>query len=64
MEEKEIEVCGKKISVVTDLSKEYIEDNSLKILLDDTMDLGEVVSDVVSYDEKEVTNEMVVNEQK
>lgn len=62
MEEKEIEVCGKKISVVTDLSKEYIEDNSLKILLDDTMDLGEVVSDVVSYDEKEVTNEMVVNE--
>lgn len=62
MEEKEIEVCGKKIGVVTDLSKEYIEDNSLKILLDDTMDLGEVVSDVVSCDEKEVTNEMVVNE--
>ena len=36
MEEKEIMVNGKKVKVVTKLPKEYIEDNSLKVLLDDT----------------------------
>lgn len=46
MEEKKIEVNGKKIKVVTKLSKEYIEDNNLKVFLDDTVDLEEVVSEI------------------
>ena len=46
MEEKEIEVNNEEISVVTKLSKEYMEDNSLKILLDNTVDLEEVVSEI------------------
>ena len=46
MEEKEIEVNGEKVKVVTKLSKEYTEDNSLKIFLDSTIDLEEVVSEI------------------
>lgn len=46
MEEKEIEVNDEKVNVVTKLSKEYIEDNSLKIFLDSTIDLEEVVSEI------------------
>ena len=60
MEEKEIEVDGKKIKVVIKLPKEYIEDNSLKILLDDTVDLGEVVSEINNFGNK--TNEISVDE--
>lgn len=46
MEEKEIEVNEEKVNVVTKLSKEYMEDNSLKIFLDDTIDLEEIVSEI------------------
>lgn len=46
MEDKEIEVNSKKIKIVTKLPKEYVEDNNLKILLDDTIDLEKVVSEV------------------
>lgn len=46
MEEKEIEVDNEKIKIVTKLSKEYIEDNNLKVFLDDTVDLEEIVSEV------------------
>jgi len=46
MEEKEIEVNGKMVNVVTRIPKEYIEDNNLKIFLDNTLDLGEVISEI------------------
>lgn len=46
MEEKEIEVNGKKIKIVTKLPKEYIDDNNLKIFLDDTIELEKVVSEI------------------
>jgi len=46
MEEKEIEVNGKMVNVVTKIPKEYIEDNNLKIYFDDTIDLEEVVSKI------------------
>ena len=46
MEEKEMELNGEKVKVVTKLSKEYTEDNSLKIFLDETVDLEEVVCEI------------------
>ena len=46
MEEKEIEVNGKCLKVAIEVSKGYIEDNNLKVLLDDTIDLSEVVREV------------------
>lgn len=46
MVEKEIEVNNKKVKIVTELPKEYIEDNNLKVFLDDTVDLEEVVSEI------------------
>lgn len=46
MVEKEIEVNGEKVKIVTELPKEYIEDNNLKVFLDDTIDLEEVVSEI------------------
>jgi len=58
MEEKEIEVNGKKMKVVTKLPKEYVEDNNLKIFLDDTIDLGEVVSEINANDLENETNEI------
>lgn len=39
MKETEIELDGKKIKVVTKLSEKEVEDNNLKKLLDDTIDL-------------------------
>ena len=61
MEEKEIEVNGEKIKIVTRLPKEYIEDNNLKVFLDDTIDLEEVVSEINSEKESN-TNEININE--
>ena len=58
MEEKEIEVNGKKVKIITRLPKEYIEDNNLKIFLDDTIDLGEVVSEIQNDDVQDNTNEI------
>lgn len=46
MEEKEIEVNGEIVKVVTILPKGYVEDNNLKILLDDTIDLEDVVKEI------------------
>lgn len=62
MEEKEIEVNGKKIKIVTKLPREYIEDNNLKIFLDDTVDLGEVVSEISSINLEKQTSEIKTNE--
>jgi len=57
MKEKEIDIKGRDVNVITDVPKEYIEDNNLKIFLDDTIDLGEVVSKVN-------TNEIVNDDKK
>lgn len=46
MEEKEIGVNDIKIKIVTKLPRGYIEDNNLKILLDDTVDLEEIIDAV------------------
>lgn len=46
MEDLEIEVNGNKIKVVTKLPKEYIEDNNLKVFLDDTVDLKDVINQI------------------
>ena len=44
MEEKEIENKDKNIDI--ELPKGFVEDNNLKIFLDDTVDLGEVISEI------------------
>lgn len=62
MEEKEIEVNGKCVKIAVEVSKGYIEDNNLKIFLDDTIDLGEVVSEIKTSEIIEDTNEIEVNE--
>lgn len=46
MEKQEIEVNGKKIKVAVKLSKEEIEDNNIKIYLEDTKDLTEVIKEI------------------
>lgn len=46
MEEKEIEVNGRNVKIVTKLPREYIEDNNLKILLDDTIDLEKTIDEI------------------
>ena len=58
MEEKEIEIKDKNIDI--ELPKGFVEDNNLKIFLDDTVDLGEVISEIKT-DEID-TNEMNINE--
>ena len=62
MNEKEMEVSVNKDKVISNISKEYIEDNNLKIFLDETIDLGEVVSKIESIDIEKNTNEMNINE--
>ena len=51
MKEEEITLEGKKIKIITKLPKEMIEDNNLKIELDDTIDLEEVQKEI-KEDEK------------
>ncbi len=41
MKETEIKLDGKKIKVITKLPEKEIEDNNIKRLLDDTIDLTE-----------------------
>ena len=53
MKDKEVETKDKEINL--DLPKGFIEDNNLKIFLDDTIDLGEVISEIK-------TNEMDIDE--
>lgn len=45
MKEVEIELDGKKIKVVTKLPEKEIEDNNIKRLLDDTIDLTKVLEE-------------------
>lgn len=60
MEEKKIEVND--IKIITNVPKGYIEDNNLKVFLDDTIDLEEVVSEVNSINVNNNTNEININE--
>lgn len=46
MKEEEITLEGKKIKIITKLPKEMIEDNNLKIELDDTIDLKELQKEI------------------
>lgn len=46
MIEEEITLDGKKIKIITKLPKEMIEDNNLKIELDDTIDLKELPKEI------------------
>lgn len=46
MEEKEITINNQKIKIVTKLPPEYIEDNNIKVYLDNTMDLAEDVEEI------------------
>ena len=46
MKEEEITLNGKKIKIITKLPKEMIEDNNLKIELDDTIDIKELQKEI------------------
>jgi len=60
MEEKELH--NTEDDTLEELPMVYIEDNNLKIFLDDTVDLGEVVSEVEDTLIKEDTNETHLDE--
>lgn len=51
MEEKEIEIDGKKTKIVTKLNPNVIDDNSTRKDLDDTTDLKLVVKEVRNKNE-------------
>ena len=46
MKEEEITLEGKKIKIITKLPKEMIEDNNIKIELDDTIDIKELQKEI------------------
>lgn len=46
MKETEITIDGKIVEVVTKIPKEEIEDNSMKLLLDDTIELDNLVKEI------------------
>lgn len=46
MKETEITIDGKTVKVVTKIPKEEIEDNSMKLFLDDTVELDDLVKEI------------------
>ena len=62
MEDKDKELNGIVENINDELPMGYVEDNNLKIFLDDTIDLGEVVSEVEEDLIKEDTNEIILDE--
>lgn len=46
MEEVEIMIDDKKVKVTSKLSKEEIDDNSMRLLLDDTVELEDLVKEI------------------
>ncbi len=46
MEEVEIMIDGKKIKTISKLSKEEIDDNSMRLFLDDTVELDDLVKEI------------------
>lgn len=51
MEEVEIMIDGKKVKVASKLSKEEIDDNNIKVLLDDTVELSKVIKEIKDYEQ-------------
>ncbi len=49
---EEIILDEKKVTITTKLPKEALADNNLKILLDETIDLKNVVKEINSNDKK------------
>lgn len=62
MEEKGMELNNAAVNINDELPIGYVEDNNLKLFLDDTIDLGEVVSEVEDTLIKEETNEISLDE--
>ena len=62
MEEKDKELNGIAENITDELPIGYVEDNNLKIFLDDTIDLGEVVSEIEDSLIKENTDEINLDE--
>lgn len=46
MEEVEIMIDSKKVKTISKLSKEEIDDNSMRLFLDDTVDLDDLVKEI------------------
>lgn len=46
MEEVEIMIDGKKVKTISKLSKEEIDDNSMRLFLDDTVELDDLVKEI------------------
>ena len=46
MEEVEIMIDGKKVKITSKLSKEEIDDNSMRLFLDDTVELDDLVKEI------------------
>ena len=46
MEEVEIMIDGKKVKKISKLSKEEIDDNSMRLFLDDTVELDDLVKKI------------------
>lgn len=46
MEEVEIMIDGKKVKMISKLSKEEIDDNSMRLFLDDTVELDDLVKEI------------------
>ena len=46
MEEVEIMIDGKKVKTISKLSKEEIDDNSMRLLLDDTVELDDLIKEI------------------
>lgn len=62
MEEKDKDLNGIAENISDELPIGYVEDNNLKVFLDDTIDLGEVVSEVEDTLIKEDTDEINLDE--
>ena len=46
MKEKEVILNGKEFKIVTRVPKEEIDDNYIKVLLDDTVELSKVIKEI------------------
>ena len=46
MEEVEIMIDGKKVKTISKLSKEENDDNSMRLFLDDTVELEDLVKEI------------------
>ena len=46
MEEVEIMIDGKKVKTISKLFKEEIDDNSMRLFLDDTVELEDLVKEI------------------